>query len=167
MSTTKLDQPQASATQLVPLLVPTEATTKHPTAALTEEYPTGLLRSIHPQNLKNPKQPLNFCPKCGMLLRTTTSAPATLRCKKCGYKTELEHTIAVDTSHSRKHPDEIAVIDQEKSNLRTYPIVQAICEKCGRTESETWTVATGSEGSVSAWVFLRCVHCGFTRREVG
>ncbi len=163
MSTTKLElQTQAS----VPLLVTAQAKTKHQPAALTEEYPAGLIRSIKSPNRKQ-NQPLSFCPTCQMLLRVAESCPSSLRCKKCGYKAKLEHAVVFDAKHSHQRASEIAVIDQEEAGLHTYPIVQANCERCGKTESETWTIAVGSEGSISAWVFLRCVHCGFTRREVG
>jgi DNA-directed RNA polymerase subunit M/transcription elongation factor TFIIS len=101
-----------------------------------------------------------------MLLKTTTDSPSTLICKKCGYNTTLNHAILFEAKLSGQH-SEIAVIDREKRNLNTYPIVQTICEKCGKTESETWAIAVGSEGTTSALTFLRCVHCGFTRRELG
>jgi DNA-directed RNA polymerase subunit M/transcription elongation factor TFIIS len=170
MSKTQLDlQTQTSTIQIVPLLVPAEATIKHlnhQTAALTEEYSAP--RSIQPPNrsIDKPKQHLNFCPTCKMLLRTTASSPSTLRCKKCGYKVTLDPAVFFDAKRSHQH-GEIAVIDHEKGSLRTHPIVQAICDKCGNTESETWTIAVGSEGTVSSWVFLRCIKCGFMSREVG
>jgi DNA-directed RNA polymerase subunit M/transcription elongation factor TFIIS len=170
MSTTKLD-PQASETQLVPLLVPAETKTKHQitqTAPLTEDY-TAASRSIQPpnRNLEKHKQPLSFCPTCKMLLRTPANCPSSLKCKKCGYKITIERSIVFDATHSNHHGGEIAVIDREKGKLRTNPIVQAICEKCGKTESETWAIAVGSDGTTGALTFLRCVDCGFTRREVG
>ncbi len=160
MSTQKLDQTRA-------VLVTTEAATKRQTAALTEQYLTALHRSIKAPsgNREKQKQLLRFCPVCQMLLRKVESRPTSLRCKKCGYKTQLEQATVLDAK--QLHHNEIAVIDKEKENLYTYPIVQALCEKCGKKESETWAIAVGSEGSISAWVFLRCVHCGFTRREVG
>jgi DNA-directed RNA polymerase subunit M/transcription elongation factor TFIIS len=170
MSTAKLGlQTHVSTTQIFPLLVSTEDKTKHlnnQAVALTEEY--LIPQSIQPSNKKKPKpkQHLSFCPTCKMLLRTTADSPSSLRCKKCGYKVILSHTIVFDTKRSHL-PGEIAVIDREKGSLRTHPIVQVICEKCDNTESETWTIAVGSEGTIGALTFLRCVQCGFTRREVG
>jgi DNA-directed RNA polymerase subunit M/transcription elongation factor TFIIS len=170
MSTTKLDlQTQTSTTQIVPLSVPAEITTKqlnHQTAALPAEY--SVPRSIQPpnRNIEKSKQHLRFCPTCKMLLRTTACSPSSLKCKKCGYKVTLDHPVVFDAKRSYRH-GEIAVIDQEKGSLRTHTIVQAICEKCGSRESETWTIAVGSEGTIGALTFLRCVQCGFTRREVG
>jgi DNA-directed RNA polymerase subunit M/transcription elongation factor TFIIS len=158
-------QTQTSTAQLAPLLVDAEATTKHQTAALTRETPT-LLRSIQPQNRTRQKQPLSFCPRCQTLLRPSASSPASLKCKKCGYKATLDHTPLLEARFNQ-NPNEIAVIDKEKASLNTHPIVKATCERCGRTESETWTIAVGSEGTVSAWVFLKCTHCGFIRRETG
>jgi DNA-directed RNA polymerase subunit M/transcription elongation factor TFIIS len=159
-------QTYASTAQLAPLLAAAEATTKPPAAALTEQTP-ALLRSI-PQNRnpQKPKPPLRFCPMCQTLLRAVASSPASLKCKKCGYKAALDHAPLLE-ARLHKRPNEIAVIDKEEANLHTHPIVQATCERCGKTESETWTIAVGSEGRVSAWVFLKCTHCGFIRREAG
>ena len=171
MATNKRDlQTQTSVTQLVPLLVRAEAKTKNQitqTAPLTEDYAAN--QSIQPpnRNLEKHKQPLSFCPTCKMLLRTTANCPSSLKCKKCGYKITTERSIVFDATHSNHHGGEIAVIDREKGKLRTHPIVQAICEKCGKTESETWAIAVGSDGTTGALTFLRCVDCGFTRREVG
>jgi len=171
MSTTKLDlQTQVSTTQIVPLLVSAEAKTEHlnyQTAALTEDY--RVHRNFYPpnRNIEKQKQTLNSCPSCKMLLRVAEHSPSLLRCKKCGYRTNLEHTVLFDRKHPRQCNSEIAVIDKEKGNLRTHPIALTTCEKCGKTESETWTIAVGSEGTTGAVTFLRCVQCGFTRREVG
>lgn len=169
MPTTKFShQTYASVQHLAPLIETAEATTKHQPAAFTKEHPAQLHQSIDSTNrhIQRPKQSLNFCPNCNMLLRIIENCPASLRCKKCGYKTKLEKAIAIDKP---LHPysDEIAVIDKEKADLHIHPIVQANCERCGKTESETWTVSVGSEGTVSAWIFLKCVHCGFIRREAG
>ena len=167
MSKTQLEhQTHASTAQLAPLLDTAEATTKHQSAALTEETPLRL-RSIQSQNRNpKPKQRLSFCPMCQTLLRAVANSPALLKCKKCGYKVKLDHAPLLE-ARFRQHPNEIAVIDKEKANLNTHPIVKATCEKCGRTESEAWTIAVGSEGAVSAWVFLKCTNCGFIRRELG
>lgn len=171
MSANKLDsETQISASLMVPLLLPAEAKTKHQitqTAALTEEYKAYRSNQPVSVNLKKQKQTLSFCPTCKMLLRTTANSPSSLKCKKCDYKITIDPTIVFDATNSHQRAGEIAVIDREKGNLRTHPIVQAICEKCGKTESETWTIAVGSEGTTGALTFLRCVKCGFTRREVG
>jgi DNA-directed RNA polymerase subunit M/transcription elongation factor TFIIS len=150
MSTTKLGSQNAATTQLPALI---EDYTVHPTI----QSPNSTLEKHN--------QPLSFCPTCKMLLRTTAD-PQLLRCKKCGYKKALDRVVVFDVKRS-KHYGEIAVIDLEKGSLRTHPVVQAICEKCGKTESETWAIPVGSEGTVSSWVFLKCVSCGFIKREVG
>ncbi len=182
MPTTKVGSTLASQSRIVPLLVPAEAMAKHQirqNAAPKKEYSVNFhaaktlenpLRSSQSVNRKFEiqKHLLSFCPTCQMLLRAVESCPSSLRCKKCGYRVKLNGLVREGKAHaSRQHLDEIVVIDKKKANLRTYPIVHAICEKCGKTESETWTVAVGSEGTTSALTFLRCIHCGFTRREVG
>jgi DNA-directed RNA polymerase subunit M/transcription elongation factor TFIIS len=167
MSATKLDPPQVSTSKRAPLSVYTEAHLDTQSAALIEAYPQRLYRNIQPPKIKTDKQkpPLSFCPTCQMLLKITSSHPLALKCKKCGYKQELDQNVVFNAKQTYQH-NEIAVLEKEEQ-LRTYPIVQAICEKCGKTESETWTVAVGSEGAISSWVFLRCISCGNTRREVG
>jgi DNA-directed RNA polymerase subunit M/transcription elongation factor TFIIS len=161
-------QTYASAAQLNPLLVAADAAIKHPPAELKLETPTRLTDGIHfpKRTCEKQKQPLKFCPTCQMLLHAT-ARPLALRCKKCGYKAILEQAIVVDAKQTHRHTSEIAVIDKEKASLRTHPIVQAFCERCGKTESETWAIEVGSEGAVSSWVFLKCTHCGFIRREMG
>ncbi len=153
-----------------------EATTKQQTELLNGEYSAGFqaqgLGSYKTENAKFAKQKLtiSFCPKCKMLLRSVESSPSSLRCKRCGYHLKLgEHVVYGGKAvGANQRANEIAVIDQDKSrSLHTFPIVQATCDRCGKTESETWTIAVGSEGTTSAVVFLKCTHCGFTRREVG
>jgi DNA-directed RNA polymerase subunit M/transcription elongation factor TFIIS len=162
MSAIKLDPPQVSTPKRAPLSARTEAQLDTQTAALIEAHP---LRNIQPLQTKPEKQPLSFCPTCQMLLKVSISQPLSLKCKKCGYKQQLDHSLVINAKQTYHH-NEIAVLDKEEQ-LRTYPIVQATCEKCGKTKSETWSVAVGSEGATSAWVFLRCTNCGHTRREVG
>jgi DNA-directed RNA polymerase subunit M/transcription elongation factor TFIIS len=174
MSTTKLGS-KNSASRLIPLIAPTQATIKHLSTlseALNEEYPAniGAAKNLQTINKKLKQNNLiSFCPTCQMLLKVAKDYPPSLKCKKCGYRQKLQQEVIFGKKLGVHGPglEGIAVIDKEKSDLRTYPIVHAICEKCSKTESETWTVAVGSEGTTSALTFLRCTNCGFTRREVG
>ncbi len=179
MSTTKTGSNTALTSQN-PILVSAEAKTEHQTATLTGEYTADFQASTPLENsaqgyqsvnnsFERQKLTISFCPKCKMLLRMVASNPSSLRCKKCGYHLKLGHHVVFGgkTPAANQRLPEIAVIDKEKGNLHTFPIVTATCERCGKTESETWTVAVGSEGTTSALTFLRCTHCGFTRREVG
>jgi DNA-directed RNA polymerase subunit M/transcription elongation factor TFIIS len=159
----------ASPVQSAPLLVAADATIKHQPAELKLETPTRLTGGIQflKRTREKQKQPLRFCPTCQMLLHATASHPSALRCKKCDYKTTLEHATVVNAQQTYRQTSEIAVIDKETAGLRIHPIVQAVCERCRKTASETWTIEVGSEGTVSSWVFLKCTHCGFIRREMG
>lgn len=172
MSTTKLQlQTRASTIKNITQLGSAQAVKKHtdPTSLLLEECTSTLVPGVRPPRItvNKPKQLLNFCPICSMLLRAAESNPTSLKCKKCGYRAKLENKVLANTKRSHQPAVEIAVIDKQKGNLRTNTTVKVICEKCGETESEAWTIAIGSEGTTSALTFLRCVKCGYTHREVG
>jgi DNA-directed RNA polymerase subunit M/transcription elongation factor TFIIS len=111
---------------------------------------------------------MSFCPKCGKLLKVFHSRTPALKCGKCGYKTtnlNLNRIIQYVHKPIHRNSEEIAALDKnELGGLRTYPIVHNVCHSCGKTESETWTVAVGSEGNTSM-TFFRCVACGHTERE--
>jgi DNA-directed RNA polymerase subunit M/transcription elongation factor TFIIS len=165
MSTTKLAIQTQSA---LALIITEEAPAKHQTTTFNQQTPALLHPSKEELNNQNvQRRPLRFCPVCKTLLRTVESRPMSLRCKACGYRANVEQTLVLQTKPIQQRPSEIAVIDKEKASLYTQTVVQATCERCGKNESETWTVSVGSEGAVSAWVFLKCTSCGFTRREVG
>lgn len=63
---------------------------------------------------------------------------------------------------------EIVVIDQSKEALlRQLPTIHIVCEICGNTQSETWTVEAADETIHSTITFFRCTKCKTTRRESG
>jgi DNA-directed RNA polymerase subunit M/transcription elongation factor TFIIS len=110
---------------------------------------------------------MNFCPKCGKLLKVVRRSLPALQCPKCGYKTEFksDNFLKPNLKITNHTINEIAVIDNEASGLRTSPTIGVVCAACGKAGSETWTVAVGSEGTTSSFTFFKCTSCGFTRRE--
>jgi len=110
---------------------------------------------------------MDFCPECGALLQVAKKG-ATLRCPKCKYQKPIktEEPQQKTNIHLGKSV-EIAVIDKKTASLRQLPTVKIVCETCGHTESETWTVETANETIHSTITFFRCTKCGATRRESG
>jgi DNA-directed RNA polymerase subunit M/transcription elongation factor TFIIS len=112
---------------------------------------------------------MDFCPKCGAMLQTAKKGSSTLRCPKCKYQTPMEikesnKKISLQLGKAA----EIVVIDQSKEEtLRLLPTIHVVCEKCGNTESETWTVEAADETIHSTITFFRCTKCKTTRRESG
>ena len=112
---------------------------------------------------------MNFCPQCGALLRIAKKGSPSLRCPKCKYQEPLkkERTIQKIKVKNGKVV-EIVVIDKDtEAALRVLPIIQVVCETCGNTESETWTVEAADETIHSTITFFRCTKCKTTRRESG
>ena len=108
---------------------------------------------------------MSFCPKCGALLELVHGKSAIIYCRKCKYRAKIEKTRVWEKKikASDRVRREIAVLDHD-SNLRTFPVVHAICSECNNDTSETWMMAIGSEGTTGV-TFLRCTCCGHTRRE--
>lgn len=111
---------------------------------------------------------MNFCPECGALLQVVKKGNTSLKCSKCKYQKILEQgeIIPKMNVHCGKSA-EIAVIDKKAASLRQLPTVKIICQTCGHTESETWTIETANETIHSTITFFRCTNCGKTRRESG
>ena len=111
---------------------------------------------------------MNFCPECGALLQVVKKGTPILRCSKCKYQKPIEQkefTPKINV-HCGK-PAEIAVIDKKTASLRQLSTVKMVCQTCGHTESETWTVEAANETIHSTITFFRCTNCGATKRESG
>ena len=111
---------------------------------------------------------MKFCPECGALLQVVKKAKM-LKCSKCKFQETMEQEeIGKKTNVIRCGKSaEIAVIDKKAASLRQLPTIKDVCQKCGHTESETWTVEAANETIHSSITFFRCTNCGHTRREAG
>jgi len=111
---------------------------------------------------------MDFCPKCGSILQAAKKS-STIRCSKCKYQKPREHResnkkISIQLGKAA----EIVVIDQSKEELlRQLPTIHMVCEICGNTQSETWTVEAADETVHSTITLFRCTKCKTTRRESG
>jgi len=111
---------------------------------------------------------MDFCPKCGSRLQKAKRS-STIGCTKCKYQKpmedkELNKKINIQLAKAA----EIVVIDQSKEALlRQLPTIHIVCEICGNTQSETWTVEAADETIHSTITFFRCTKCKTTRRESG
>jgi DNA-directed RNA polymerase subunit M/transcription elongation factor TFIIS len=112
---------------------------------------------------------VEFCPECGSILKTTKKDPFTLKCTKCNYQKPIDNKEPnKKVSLKLDKAAEIAVIDERKeAMLRLLPTIHAVCETCGNTESETWSVEAADETIHSTISFFRCTKCKTTRRESG
>ena len=112
---------------------------------------------------------MDFCPKCGSLLQTAKKDSSIAICPKCKYQKTTEHKETNKKINLRLCKGaEIAVIDQSKeAMLRQLSTIHIVCENCGNTESETWTVEAADETIHASITFFRCTKCGATRREEG
>ena len=108
---------------------------------------------------------MEFCPKCGTRLVNERKSKARC-CPKCGYMSKLPQGHRSESMFNTLKPSEpyITVADKDMSNLRTLPVIDAYCEKCGGNKAETWTITVGSN-DVSSITFYRCISCGHTWRE--
>jgi DNA-directed RNA polymerase subunit M/transcription elongation factor TFIIS len=112
---------------------------------------------------------MDFCPKCGSILQTAKKDPSIVICTKCKYQKPTEHKESNKKISLRLGKvAEIAVIDQSKeAMLRQLSTIHMVCETCGNTESETWTVEAADETIHSSITFFRCTKCKTTKRESG
>ncbi len=112
---------------------------------------------------------MDFCPKCGSILQTAKKDKSQVICPKCKYQkpTDRKETNKKISLRLGKAA-EIAVIDQSKeAMLRQLSTIHMVCETCGNTESETWTVEAADETIHASITFFRCTKCKTTKRESG
>jgi len=60
--------------------------------------------------------------------------------------------------------DHIIVIGKKEQRLKTLPVINIECPKCGNNLAYVWQVQTRSADE-SSTQFFRCTKCGYTFRE--
>lgn len=100
---------------------------------------------------------MEFCPKCGsLMIPRKTKDKLVVKCK-CGYKGETDEVVIVEKMEKQK---DIEVLEE----VKTHPIVEAECPKCGHDKAEYWTRQTRSADEAETR-FFKCEKCGHTWRE--
>jgi len=112
---------------------------------------------------------MEFCTKCGMRLvpkpETKGKTRVQLICPKCKHTQEVKSRTVMSRRIERTTQEQIAVIDQKASKLKTLPTTKIECPKCGNAEAYWWMVQTrGSDESATQ--FFRCTRCSYTWREL-
>ena len=103
---------------------------------------------------------MQFCPKCGSLLKVKTEKGKKVLYCSCGYSTE-EVEKAEIKEEVKKDDKDVEVVEEKHESL---PITKATCPKCGYEEAYYWLVQTRA-GDEAETRFFKCVKCGYQWRE--
>ena len=101
---------------------------------------------------------MEFCPKCGSVL--ITSSNKTFKCARCKYKAKSK--IKLEASESIEATPEIGIITDKDTDV--FPVTNAHCPKCDNKEAYFWTSQTRA-GDEAETKFFRCTKCKHTWRE--
>lgn len=100
-----------------------------------------------------------FCPKCGALLMPKKNKNI-LTCS-CGYANKEK--VSIKLSEEIEQKNKIEVMDQN-DDLKTLPLTDSECPKCGHEKARFWTTQTRSADEAET-KFLRCEKCGNVWRD--
>lgn len=103
---------------------------------------------------------MEFCPKCGALL---VEKKKNLGCPRCNYSSKGKLSIKTTETISDKQKNKEVAVLKEK-DTKVFPLISAICKKCGNNQAYFWTVQTRS-GDEAETKFFKCAKCEFTWRE--
>lgn len=104
---------------------------------------------------------MEFCPKCGTLLRINKKEGKSLYSCRCGYERDIDENSRFKHFEKNNSGDEVVII--EDSNI-IMPKVKEECKKCHNREAYWWMLQTRS-GDEPATKFYRCTKCSYTWRE--
>jgi len=91
------------------------------------------------------------------------SSGGQLKCRKCGYIRKIEASEHM-TREKKRTENEITIVDDEDTNLKTMPTIQIKCPKCENNLAFWWLrqLRAADESEVR---FFRCTECGHTWRQ--
>ena len=91
------------------------------------------------------------------------SSGGQLKCRKCGYVRKIESTDQMKRTKDRTE-NEIMIVDDEDSKIKTMPTIQIKCPKCGNNLAIWWLrqLRAADESEVR---FFRCTECDHTWRQ--
>ena len=108
---------------------------------------------------------MNFCPKCGSILRPKEKSGKRILWCACGFtiNPEDEQKEQPIEEVETRVKSEVRTIEIVKE-INTNPIVKATCEKCENKEAYYWTQQTRGADEPETR-FFRCTKCKHTWRE--
>lgn len=91
------------------------------------------------------------------------SSGGQLKCRKCGYVRKIESTDQMKKTKDRTE-NEIMIVDDEDTKIKTMPTIQIKCPKCGNNLAIWWLrqLRAADESEVR---FFRCTECDHTWRQ--
>jgi len=100
---------------------------------------------------------MEFCPKCGLLLKQKRKR---FVCSKCGYA--AKEKVKIKSSEKMAEKTKIGLLKEKESSV--WPVTSATCPKCGNRTAYFWEaqMSTTTEGETR---FFRCTKCKNTWRE--
>lgn len=103
-----------------------------------------------------------FCPKCGSIMfPKKVKGKKVMSCKKCGYEIEIKDDIKV--KEEIKVKNDVFVVNED-DELKTYPVIEAHCPKCGNEKAYFQIIQTRA-GDEAPTRFYKCTKCGYVWRE--
>lgn len=100
---------------------------------------------------------MEFCPKCGSVLMEKRK---NYKCSRCVYTTKGK--IKLESTEKIREKQKIGILKEKDTDI--FPVISAICPKCGNKEAYFWTSQTRS-GDEAETRFFRCKKCKHTWRE--
>lgn len=102
-----------------------------------------------------------FCPECKTMM---ISSGGQLKCRKCGYIRKIETDDPKMKSKKIRTENEITIVDDEDTNIKTMPTIQIKCPKCENNLAIWWLrqLRAADESEVR---FFRCTKCDHTWRQ--
>jgi transcription factor S len=99
---------------------------------------------------------MEFCPKCGGMIKVENKIAV---CMSCGHKPKK--TPKIEASEKITHNEKIAVIKEGQDN--TNPIIDITCPRCKNKKAYFWTLQTRAADE-SETKFYKCTKCSHTWR---
>lgn len=103
---------------------------------------------------------MNFCPKCGSLLKIKKEKNKKYFSCACGY-TNRDMGEVIIKEEVKKEEKDLDVVDTEDEPL---PTTEHECVKCGHNEAYYWLIQMRA-GDEAESRFYKCVKCKHTVRE--
>ncbi len=100
---------------------------------------------------------MEFCPKCGSVL---IEKRKNFGCPRCGYTAKGK--VKIEFSEKMQEKQGVGVIKEKDTDV--FPVINAVCPKCGNREAYFWTAQTRA-GDEAETRFFKCTKCKHTWRE--